>query len=269
MNDITKITLIGAAGRMGKAITQVLSNEQNAKLVGAVERFDSVLIGMDSGLNSQVYENNIPYTSNMKEAIQKADVIIDFSSHLSTEEVLKNCIDQNKPIVIGSTGHSENEVQLIQNASKRIPVLFSPNMSVGVNLLFKLVEISARVLQDHFDIEILDIHHKHKKDAPSGTANQIKKILLNTLSRNESDVIYGRHGNHYSEREPKQIGIHTMRAGEIVGEHTVYFISPEERIEIKHSAQDRKTFAVGALKAALFLKAKKAGLYSMFDVLGI
>lgn len=269
MNNPTQITLIGAAGRMGKAITQVLANEQNAKLVGAVERVDSVLIGMDSGLNSHVHENHIPYTSNMKEAIQKADVVIDFSSHLSTEEVLKNCIEQNKPVVIGATGHLEQEVQIIQNASKQIPILFSPNMSVGVNLLFKLVEISAKVLQDHFDIEILDIHHKHKKDAPSGTANQIKKILLNALSRNESHVIYGRHGNNYSERDPKQIAIHTMRAGEVVGEHTVYFISPEERIEIKHSAQDRKTFAVGAVKAALFLKGKGAGLYSMFDVLGI
>lgn len=269
MNNPTQITLIGAAGRMGKAITQVLAHEQNAKLVGAVERWDSVLLGMDSGLNSQVYENHIPYTSNMKEAIQKADVVIDFSSHLSTEEVLKNCIEYNKPVVIGATGHSETEIHTIQNASKQIPILFSPNMSVGVNLLFKLVEISAKVLQDHFDIEILDLHHKHKKDAPSGTANQIKKILLNTLSRNESNVIYGRHGNNYSERDPKQIGIHTMRAGEVIGEHTVYFISPEERIEIKHSAQDRKTFAVGAVKAALFLKGKSAGLYSMFDVLGI
>lgn len=269
MNNPTKITLIGAAGRMGKAITQVLSTTPNAKLVGAVERNDSVLIGMDSGLNSQVHENNIPYTSNMKEAIHKADVVIDFSSHSSTEEVLNYCLEFGKPIVIGVTGHSETEVQTIQNSSKQIPILFSPNMSIGVNLLFKLVEISAKVLQDSFDIEILDIHHRHKKDAPSGTANQIKKILLNTLSRNESNVIYGRHGNNYSERDPKQIAIHTMRAGEVVGEHTVYFISPEEKIEIKHSAQDRKTFAVGAVKAAIFLNGKAPGLYSMFDVLGI
>lgn len=269
MNNPTKVTLIGAAGRMGKAITQVLATEQKAKLVGAVEREDSVLIGMDSGLNSQIHENHIPYTSDMKEAIRISDVVIDFSSHLTTEEVLKYCVEFRKPIVIGVTGHSENEIQKIQNASKSIPILFSPNMSVGVNLLFKLVELSAKVLQEHFDVEILDIHHRHKKDAPSGTANQIKKILLNTLSRDESNVIYGRHGNHYTERDPKQIAIHTMRAGEVVGEHTVYFISPEERIEIKHSAQDRKTFAVGAVKAAIFLNGKNAGLYSMFDVLGI
>ncbi len=269
MNKKHKVALIGAAGRMGKAIVQVLAQSASLELSGAVEKSDSIVIGMDSGVNSLLKENHILYTSDLEDALQNSDVAIDFSSHLNTKEVLKLAKEFYKPVVLGATGHSEEERKLIQEISKFIPILFSPNMSIGVNLLFKLVEISARVLEEHFDIEILDIHHRHKKDAPSGTAMKIKQILLETLQRKEEDVVYGRHGNHYPERDLKQIGIHTMRAGEVVGEHIVYFFSPEERIELKHSAQDRKTFAVGAIKAAEFLIGQKPGLYTMFNVLGI
>lgn len=142
-------------------------------------------------------------------------------------------------------------------------------MSVGVNLLFKLVELASGVLKENYDIEVLDIHHRHKKDSPSGTAQKLKDIMLKTLNRTEKNVIYGRHGDNYSERESEEIAIHSMRAGEVVGDHTVHFFSPEERIEIKHSAQDRKTFAVGAVKAAEFVVNQKPGLFDMFDVLGI
>jgi 4-hydroxy-tetrahydrodipicolinate reductase len=269
MNKKHKVALIGAAGRMGKAIVQVLAQSASLELSGAVEKSDSIVIGMDSGVNSLLKENHILYTSDLEDALKNSDVAIDFSSHLNTKEVLGVAKEFQKPVVIGATGHTEEEKKFIQEISKLIPILFSPNMSIGVNLLFKLVEISARVLGEHFDIEVLDIHHRHKKDAPSGTAMKIKQILLDTLQRKEEDVVYGRHGNHYSERDLKQIGIHTMRAGEVVGEHTVYFFSPEERIELKHSAQDRKTFAVGAIKAAEFLIGQKPGLYTMFDVLGI
>lgn len=269
MNNKQKIALVGAAGRMGKAIIQVLSHSQSSELSAALERSDSIVIGMDSGVNSLLKENHIPYSSDMEKSISASDVVIDFSSHLGTKEVLSIASQFHKPVVIGATGHSEEEKKYIRESSKSLPIVFSPNMSVGVNLLFKLIEISARVLGEHFDVEVLDIHHRHKKDAPSGTAVQIKQILLDSLCRKEEDVIYGRHGNHYPERDPKQIAVHTMRAGEVVGDHTVYFFSPEERIEIKHSAQDRKTFAVGAVKAAEFLIGKKPGLYDMFDVLGI
>jgi 4-hydroxy-tetrahydrodipicolinate reductase len=171
-------------------------------------------------------------------------------------------------MVIGLTGLDKEHRSKIEAAAKTLPIVLSPNMSIGVNLLFKLTEIAAKVLDSNFDIEVLDIHHKHKKDSPSGTASKLKEILLSTLQRKESDVIYGRHGN-YSERPPKEIGIHTMRAGEVVGDHTVFFFSPEERIEISHKAQDRKTFGVGSVRAIEFIIGKKPGLYDMFDVLGI
>ncbi len=263
-----KVCLIGAAGRMGKSITQVLSHSNTLVLGSAIERSDSILLGMDSGLNSGIKDNQILYTSDTKKGIEESDVIIDFSSHTGTESVLDIALHFQKPIVIGATGHTDEESKKIKSYSDKIPLIHSPNMSVGINLLFKLIELAAPALGDHFDIELLDIHHRHKKDAPSGTAQALKNVLLKSLSRSESDVSYGRHGN-YGERDPKQIAIHTMRAGEVIGEHTVYFISPEERIEISHRAEDRKTFAVGAVKAAEFLVSQPKGLYTMFDVLGI
>jgi len=253
---------------MGKSITQVLSHSNSLILGSAIERSDSILIGMDSGLNSGIKDNNILYTSETQKGIEESDVIIDFSSHTGTLAVLEMALKYNKPIVIGSTGQNEEESKKIKSFSAYIPIIHSPNMSVGVNLLFKLIELAAPALGEHFDIELLDIHHRHKKDAPSGTAQALKNVLLKSLSRTESDVSYGRHGN-YGERDPKQIAIHTMRAGEVIGEHTVYFISPEERIEISHRAEDRKTFAVGAVKAADFLVVQRKGYYTMFDVLGI
>ena len=263
-----KVCLIGAAGRMGKSIIQVLSHSNSLVLGSAIERSDSILIGMDSGINSGIKDNHILYMSETKKGIEESDIIIDFSSHIETESVLEMALEFNKPIVIGSTGHSEDQSKKIKSYSEKIPLIHSPNMSVGVNLLFKLIELAAPALGEHFDIELLDIHHRHKKDAPSGTAQALKNVLLKSLSRSESNVSYGRHGN-YGERDPKQIAIHTMRAGEVIGEHTVYFISPEERIEISHRAEDRKTFAVGAVKAADFLVLQSKGFYTMFDVLGI
>lgn len=260
--------MIGAGGRMGKSILSVLSHSEKSVLVAALERKDSILIGMDSGLHAGGKDNHIPFTHNIAEAVEKSDVVIDFSSHNSTPEILEACIQFKTPLVIGATGHTEEQIEMIRKASSELPIIHAPNMSIGVNLLFRLIELASRALGDHFDIEVLDIHHRHKKDAPSGTAVAIKKILLETLKRTESDVIYGREGV-YSERDPKQIAVHTMRAGEVVGEHTVFFFSPEERIEIKHKAEDRKTFAVGSVKAAEFLFRKEPGLYTMFDVLGI
>jgi 4-hydroxy-tetrahydrodipicolinate reductase len=263
-----KIALIGAAGRMGRAITQAFPQSNSVSLGYAIVRPDSYSIGFDSGLHSGGKENKILFSSNVEEAIQDSDGIIDFSSLQALDDNLSLCIKHNKPMVIGLTGLEKEHRTKIETASESIPIVLSPNMSIGVNLLFKLTEIAAKVLDSNFDIELLDIHHKHKKDSPSGTATKLKEILLSTLQRKESDVIYGRHGN-YNERPAKEIGIHTMRAGEVVGDHTVYFFSPEERIEISHKAQDRKTFGVGSVKAIEFILGKKPGLYDMFDVLGI
>lgn len=263
-----RIGMVGAGGRMGKAIIQVLANSKFSELSTAVVREGSVFLGFDSGIHAGIKETQIPFTSNMHEAAKKTDVFIDFSTHTSFLSNLEIAVTNKKPIVIGTTGLGESDKQKIRDAANEIPIVFSPNMSIGVNLLFKLTEIAAKVLSDDFDVEVLDIHHRHKKDSPSGTAVHLKEVLLKALDRKDSNVIYGRHGM-YPERDKKEIAMHTMRAGEVVGEHTVYFFSPEERIEIAHKAGDRKTFALGSVKAAEFLADKKKGLYNMFDVLGL
>ncbi|GBF50622.1 dihydrodipicolinate reductase [Leptospira ryugenii] len=263
-----KIGLIGANGRMGKAIIQVLAASNRSTLSASVVKKDSVFVGLDSGIHSGLKENQILFHSDLAKACDASDILIDFSSHSAFTENLQTAAQYKKPIVIGTTGLTDVDRNLIKDLSMQIPIVFSPNMSIGVNLLFKLTEIAAKVLDEGFDIEVLDIHHRHKKDAPSGTAQHLKEILLKSLDRNEKNVIYGRHGM-YPERDSKEIAMHTMRAGEVIGDHTVYFLSAEERIEISHKAQDRKTFAVGAVKAAEFLKDKSKGLYNMFDVLGI
>lgn len=262
------VTVVGASGRMGKKIIQSMDLYPNCKLAGALEKKDSVYVGMDSGLNAGIRQNNIPIIDNIDEAIKTSDVVIDFSSHQNINFTLDAAQQYKKPLVIGVTGLSDKDKSNIESASQTIPIVFAPNMSVGVNLLFKLVELTASVLGDKFDVEILDIHHRHKKDSPSGTSHKLKEVLLKALQRKEDNVIYGRQGLH-GERDHKEIAIHSMRAGEVVGEHTILFFSAEERIEIKHSAIDRKTFAVGSLRAAEFIVSKNSGLFDMFDVLGL
>ncbi|HMY69940.1 MAG TPA: 4-hydroxy-tetrahydrodipicolinate reductase [Leptospiraceae bacterium] len=268
MNKRNKVCLIGAGGRMGKAITEVLFHSKTSVLGSAVEKTDSILLGMDSGLNSGLGENHVRYSSDIDRSLEECDVAIDFSFHAILPDVLSACEKHKKPVVIGATGHTEKEIELMHQVSTKIPILCAPNMSVGVNLMFKLVELAAKTIGDEFDIEVTDIHHRHKKDAPSGTAVALKQVLLKTLDRLENDVIYGRHGN-YGERDKKQIGIHTLRAGEVIGEHTVEFFSAEERISVHHRAESRKTFAVGAVKASEFIVQQKFGMFNMFDVLGI
>lgn len=263
-----KVALVGAGGRMGKAIVQVLAQSQKSELVAALVKEGSVYVGFDSGIHSGLKENSIVFDSNLEEKCKLADVIIDFSSHAVFKENLEMALKTRKPLVIGTTGLTAEDKASIRKASETIPIVFSPNMSIGVNLLFKLSEIAAKVLGNDFDIEILDIHHKHKKDSPSGTAQRIKEVLLKALDRNESQVVYGRHGM-YPERPKTEIALHTLRGGEVIGDHTVYFLGGEERIEISHKAQDRKTFAVGAVRAGEFLSNQTKGLYDMFDVLGI
>ncbi|MCK6380089.1 MAG: 4-hydroxy-tetrahydrodipicolinate reductase [Leptospiraceae bacterium] len=253
---------------MGRAITERLSVSHNAFLKYAVDRESAIFLGMDSGLYSGIQSNGVLYTSDIEEGIKNSDAVIDFSASANLKQVISSCVKFKKPVVVGVTGLTETQKLELKNASNSIPILFSPNMSIGVNLLFKLVQLAAGVLKDEFDIEILDIHHRHKKDSPSGTAQKLKEILLSTLNRTEENVIYGREGI-YEEREKKEIGIHSMRAGEVVGDHTVSFFSAEEIIEVKHSAKDRKTFAVGAVRAAEFLVGKSTGFFDMYDVLGI
>ncbi|HMW06715.1 MAG TPA: 4-hydroxy-tetrahydrodipicolinate reductase [Leptospiraceae bacterium] len=264
-----KVTLIGSAGRMGVSITQVLSKSEKSELFAAVEHEKSPLIGKDIGIHAGLGEIKKFYTSSQEDAISEGDVIIDFSTAENSKKVLDLAVKHGKPLVIGVTGLEEDFLQKIREASVSIPILQSPNMSVGVNLLFKLAEMTARVLGDDYDIEILDIHHRHKKDSPSGTAMRLKEVLLSTLGRGEENVIYGRHGKEYGERDKREIAVHSMRAGEVVGDHTAYFFSADEAIEISHKARDRRTFAVGAVKAAEFVSEQKIGSFHMFDVLGL
>ncbi|RHX80589.1 4-hydroxy-tetrahydrodipicolinate reductase [Leptospira yasudae] len=263
-----QIALIGGSGRMGRAIITVLSASSKSSLSSAVVSGGSVFYGMDSGLHSGIKQNGVNFTSDIDAAVKSADCVIDFSTHQNLDLTLKACLTHKKPVVIGTTGLTELQKDSVQVASKEIAIVYSPNMSIGVNLLFKLTEIAAKVMGGISDIEIQDIHHRHKKDAPSGTAEKLKNILLETLGRTEKNVVHGRHGI-LKERDPKEIGIHTLRAGEVIGDHTVYFFTPEERIEITHKAQDRKTFAVGSVHAAEFLVGRKPGLYDMFSVLGL
>nr|WP_165783130.1 4-hydroxy-tetrahydrodipicolinate reductase [Leptospira wolffii] len=263
-----RVSVVGASGRMGKAIIQVLSQSKLSELSASVVGKGSVYLGMDSGLHSGLKQNGILFTEDLTKAVSESDIVIDFSIREVLSDVLEVCVKAGKPLVVGTTGLTEEHKALLKQASKKIPIVYSPNMSIGVNLLFKLTEIAAKVMGDLADIEIQDIHHRHKKDAPSGTAEKLKSILLETLGRSESNVVHGRHGI-LPERDPKEIGIHTLRAGEVIGDHTVYFFTPEERVEVSHKAQDRKTFAVGSVKAAEFLVGKKPELYDMFSVLGL
>ncbi len=262
MNKI-KICLVGAGGRMGVSISEAILESKNSFLSAAIEHSDF------SGIGKKVDGFDIEYSSNLEEGIKNSDVIIDFGSSENAIKVLQIASKFKKPLVIGVTGLKDEFIYLLKNESLQFPILQSANMSIGVNLLFKLVELGAKVIGENFDIEILDIHHRHKKDSPSGTARELKNILLKTLLRNEENVIYGRHGDDYKERKNSEIAIHSMRAGEVVGDHTVHFFSADERIEISHKALHRKTFAVGSVKAAEFLVNQKMGLYSMFDVLGL
>ncbi len=268
MSGKHRIAVVGASGRMGKAIIQVLSQSKLSELSASIVSKGSICLGLDSGLHSGLKPNGILFTDDLAKSIAESDVVIDFSIREVLSDVLETCKKAGKPVVVGTTGLTETHKELIKQTSKTIPVVYSPNMSIGVNLLFKLTEIAAKVMGDLADIEIQDIHHRHKKDSPSGTAEKLKTILLDTLKRNESNVVHGRHGI-LPERDPKEIAIHTLRAGEVIGEHTVYFFTPEERIEISHKAQDRKTFAVGSVKAAEFLIGKEKALYDMFSVLGL
>jgi 4-hydroxy-tetrahydrodipicolinate reductase len=263
------LCIIGASGRMGKLVAAHALESKDLKIVGAVESEASSNIGQDIGLFCGMNSIGVIIESNMLNASKNADVIIDFSGANGTEGNIESYKSLNIPMVIGSTGLKSSAVESLKALSKNIPIVFSPNMSMGVNVLFKLTEIVAKVLESDFDIEIIESHHNKKKDAPSGTAMKLAEIITSTLNLDlEKDVVYGRSGLT-GERKKKEIGIHAVRGGDIVGEHIVMFCGNGEIIELTHKATSRSTFAMGALKASKWVYNKKPGLYSMFDVLGL
>lgn len=264
-----KIAVCGAAGRMGSRIVALSKDYLNIKVIACIEAKNNPKIGMDAGVVAGIGELGVKIIDDLEKVINDADIVVNFTNPEATLEHLKIVRKHRKSMVIGTTGFSNDQISIIQEASKEIPVVLSPNMSVGVNLLFKVLQDVAKILGDDYDVEIIEAHHRMKKDAPSGTAIKMAKVIADALERNFDEVaVYARKGI-IGERTRKEIGIQTVRAGDIVGEHTVIFGGLGERIEIIHKASSRDTFARGALRAAVWLHEKPAGLYDMGDVLGI
>jgi 4-hydroxy-tetrahydrodipicolinate reductase len=264
----TKIVIAGATGRMGHALLQGVFEDESLQLYGALDRLGSPNIGRDAG--EQVGKNTGVYISDdAGETLQGADVLIDFTRPDASMDYLEICQRHHVKHVIGTTGFTVEQKAKIEAASKQIAIVFAPNMSVGVTLLINLVEQAAKVLNEGYDIEVVEMHHRHKVDAPSGTALRLGEAAAQGLGKNLKDcAIYAREGVT-GEREAGKIGFATLRGGDVVGDHTVVFAGIGERVEITHKASSRATFALGALRAAKFLSDKKTGLYDMRDVLAL
>lgn len=263
----TKIAVCGAVGRMGKTILEVCAQTDKVAITAAIEQVNSEKLGMDSGEVAGLEKNNVQIISDLEAVTNTFDVLIDFTSPDATIRNIEICRQAGKRIVIGTTGFNDSQREIIKSAASDIAIVLAPNMSVGVNLCFKLTELAAKIFGDSVDIEIIEAHHSQKKDAPSGTAIRLGEIVADTLDRKLSDsAVYGREGNTGS-RDRKTIGFETIRAGDIVGDHTVMFASEGERVEITHRATSRKTFASGAILASGWLMDKDSGLYDMQDVL--
>jgi 4-hydroxy-tetrahydrodipicolinate reductase len=264
---MTRIAIPGAAGRMGRALTTACLAANGLELGAASEHPDSPAIGRDAGEVAGLETAGIRIGTRL--APNDFDVLIDFTRPGPALSHLELCRSSGKRMVIGTTGFSSEEKRLISKAAQDIPVVLAPNMSVGVNVCFSLLARAAAALGNDVDIEIIEAHHRHKVDAPSGTALGMGEVVARALGRDlDACAIYGREGNT-GERDRKTIGFSTIRAGDIVGEHTVMFAAEGERVEISHQATSRANFASGAMRAASWLADRRAGLYSMQDVLGL
>lgn len=267
MNKI-KIVIAGCSGRMGKALLEGILQSDDLELHAALEHTSSAQLGKDVG---ELFGSacGVKITADVEDALQGADALIDFTRPEGTIHHLGICIKLGVTMVIGTTGFSAQQKAQLGAAAQHIGIVFAPNMSVGVNLTFKLLEMASKVLSHGYDIEIIEAHHRHKVDAPSGTALGMGEVIAKTLGRDLAKcAVYGREGVT-GERDPSTIGFATVRGGDIVGDHTVLFAGIGERIEITHKASSRATFALGALRAARFLQGNAAGMYDMQDVLGL
>ena len=264
-----KIGVAGAAGKMGSRISALCREYDGLQLAGAFERSGHKEIGRDIGVVAGIGETGVILQDRIEKIIDAVDLIVDFTSVESTKENLKIASQKGKAMIIGTTGLSKDDVKEIESSFRRIPCVMASNMSLGVNLLLRVLQDIARVLGNDYDIEIVEAHHRLKKDAPSGTAIKMAQVIADAVNRNLDEVaVYARKGM-IGQRTQKEIGIQTVRAGDIVGEHTVLFGGLGERIEIIHKASSRDTFARGALKAALWIAGKPSGLYDMQDVLNL
>lgn len=266
---MTRIAIAGAAGRMGRNLIQAVHDTEGLELVAALEHPDSTLLGSDAGDLVGFGRLGVALGADLAAVSGEFDVLIDFTRPEPTLANLAICRSAGRRMVIGTTGFSEAQKLEIAAAANDIGIVFAPNMSVGVNLCLKLLDMAARVLGDEVDIEVIEAHHRHKVDAPSGTALRMGEVVAAALGRDlASCAVYGREG-HTGERDRRTIGFETIRAGDIVGDHTVLFAGTGERVEITHKASSRMTFANGAVRAAGWLMAQQAGLFDMQDVLGL
>ncbi len=257
-----KIAVTGAGGRMGRTLIEAIEADGALTLAAALEVAGNPAVGTEL--------EKIRVTSDIDAAVAAADVLIDFTRPAGTMKHLEACLKHSKLLVIGTTGLSDAERKRIADGARKIPIVLSPNFAVGVNVLFKVVETAARALGDGYDVEILEAHHHHKIDAPSGTALKLGEIVAQALGRDLAKVaVHGRKGDEVGERKPKEIGFHAIRGGDMVGDHTALFIGIGERLELAIRSQSRMTYAAGAVRAAKWLRKKPAGLYDMFDVLGL
>ena len=264
-----RIAVVGVSGRMGLCLIKAAALAKNAELTVAVSRPESLPIGRDAGELAGISAVGVKVGDNLASVVDQFDVLIDFTRPDASMGFIETCRQAGKKLVIGTTGYSDAQKALISEAAKDVAIVMAPNMSVGVNLSLKLLEMTAKVMGDYTDIEVIEAHHRHKVDAPSGTALRMGEVIADTLGRDLKDcAIYGREGNT-GERDRKTIGFSTIRAGDIVGEHTVMFADDGERVEITHKATSRMTFANGAVRAAVWLADKDSGLYDMQDVLGL
>jgi 4-hydroxy-tetrahydrodipicolinate reductase len=264
-----RVAVTGAAGRMGSRVIALLQEEESLKLAGAVEREDHAAVGRDAGEKAGLPPLGVPIRGDLSEVISDCEVIIDFTAPAASLCNIELVSAAEKAIVVGTTGFPKADIDRIRTLSARCPCVLSPNMSVGVNILFKVLGEIAPILGTEYDVEIYEAHHRFKKDAPSGTALRMAQIIARALGRDLEDVgVFGRKGV-IGERTHEEIGIHTLRAGDIVGEHTVVFGGMGERIELVHRAQSRDNFARGALRAAKFAAHAGNGVWDMLDVLGL
>lgn len=266
MNQLNTV-IAGVSGRMGRALLEAVAMDAGCVLYGALDRSGHASIGQDSSLFGG--RQGVTVTDSLAEVLKGADVLVDFTRPEATLAYLDACRKAKTNLIIGTTGFDANGKAAIEHAAREIGIVFAPNFSVGVNLLMKLAETASRVLNEGYDIEIIEAHHRHKVDAPSGTALGIGQAVAGALGRDlKSCAVYGREGVT-GERKPETIGFATVRGGDIVGDHTLLFAGIGERVELTHKASSRATFAQGALRAAKWLHGKGPGLYDMRDVLGL
>lgn len=268
MSEI-RVAVAGAGGRMGRTLIQAVHETQGLRVGAATERAGGGLVGVDAGALAGVGQLDVPIRPDLDEVLGDFDVLIDFTTPKATLHHVKLCRDAGARMVIGTTGLSPEQREHITEAALDIALVMAPNMSIGVNLALKLLELAAQVMGAEADIEIIEAHHRQKVDAPSGTALRMGEVIASALGRDLNDVaVYGRQG-HTGPRDRQTIGFETIRAGDVVGEHSVWFATEGERVEIAHKATNRMTFARGAARAALWIGQHERGLFDMQDVLGL